>query len=267
MSARKKTRTTTPGTTAAPGCPVVEPTAVAPVLCTDTEKALWPVPAQLPAATTTELAAAAGIAKSTTRRVLSGWAGNGAVRRDHYPDNPRVADRWSAATTTTIDGDAATEAGPGTGGSAVTALTGTAGHQARNPGQRAVKPLPVPPMSGSGIPMPQRLSRRYRCGWLRGRCGGRSRASCMIIRTVSSARTRSGRSSRVRAGPCTTRWHASLGWGPRAKPATGPRNSPSPPPDCCRCAERRTGFSPAARRVSTRLARYHFSARKDRYPS
>ncbi|WP_280313964.1 hypothetical protein [Nocardia wallacei] len=95
MSARKKN--TKRGTTRAPET-TPEPVADAPELRTDSEKALWVTLRNNPGCTAAELAGAAGIAGSTARRVLSGWASAGTARRDRDPGNPRAAERWTATT-------------------------------------------------------------------------------------------------------------------------------------------------------------------------
>ncbi|WP_067902655.1 hypothetical protein [Nocardia vaccinii] len=92
-----KTATTRPTESATP--PTPEPTTNAPVLRTDSDKALWTALGTHPGFTAAELAGAARISGSTARRILTGWATSGAARRDRDPDNPRAAERWSPATT------------------------------------------------------------------------------------------------------------------------------------------------------------------------
>ncbi|WP_433195770.1 hypothetical protein ACQP1G_42330 [Nocardia sp. CA-107356] len=111
MSARKKnkntttdpTTTTTTTTTAAGGDPV----AGAPVLRTDTEKALWAALGNNPGFTADELAGAAGIGGSTTRRILLAWETAGAARSHRDPDSPHSAKTW-----TTVGKATATPAEP-----------------------------------------------------------------------------------------------------------------------------------------------------------
>ncbi|MDN2497020.1 hypothetical protein FHY52_09975 [Nocardia nova] len=95
MSARKNNTTTRPATTTAETTPT--PATAAPVLRTDSEKALWAALSNFPGFTAAELAGAAGIGASTTRRILSTWATTGAARREPDPDNPRAAEHWSPA--------------------------------------------------------------------------------------------------------------------------------------------------------------------------
>ncbi|MGY1876387.1 hypothetical protein [Nocardia gipuzkoensis] len=109
MSTRKKkTPTTRPasGTTdptpaptaAAPAGELgVESGAGVPVLRTDTEKALWAALGNHPGFTADELAGAAGIAGSTTRRILSGWESAGIARAHRDPESPRAAKTWTTA--------------------------------------------------------------------------------------------------------------------------------------------------------------------------
>ncbi|GAB2709509.1 hypothetical protein [Nocardia thraciensis] len=110
MSARKKNTTkraenrateTTPE-------PVTAPAASAPELPTDNEKELWAALENHPGSTAAELADAAGMAGSTARHILSGWAKTGAARRDRDPGSPRAAQRW----TPTIPADPAAEPQP-----------------------------------------------------------------------------------------------------------------------------------------------------------
>ncbi|WP_157110471.1 hypothetical protein [Nocardia anaemiae] len=117
MSARKKNKNTTtrpaPGSTdptttaAAPGG---EPVAGVPVLRTDTDKALWAALGNYPGFTADELAGAAGIAGSTTRRILLGWETAGTARSHRDPDSPRSAKTWTTTdqTTTTAPAEPAT---------------------------------------------------------------------------------------------------------------------------------------------------------------
>ncbi|WP_433759584.1 hypothetical protein [Nocardia sp. CA-135398] len=99
MSARRKNKNTTtrpaPDTTAA--APGGEPDAGVPVLRTDTEKALWVALGNYPGFTADELAGAAGIGGSTTRRILSGWEAAGTARAHRDPDSPRSAKTWTTA--------------------------------------------------------------------------------------------------------------------------------------------------------------------------
>ncbi|WP_433754705.1 hypothetical protein [Nocardia sp. CA-135398] len=113
MSTRKKTATTkrpAPGTTdpvptpadtrsaAAPGGEQGgESVAGVPVLRTDTEKALWAALGNYPGFTADELAGAAGIAGSTTRRILSAWETTGNARSHRDPESPRAAKTWTTA--------------------------------------------------------------------------------------------------------------------------------------------------------------------------
>jgi hypothetical protein len=101
MSARKKNKNTTtppapgitdPTTTTTPGG---DPVAGVPVLRTDTDKALWAALGNNPGFTADELAGAAGIAGSTTRRILSGWETAGTARSHRDPDSPRSAKTWT----------------------------------------------------------------------------------------------------------------------------------------------------------------------------
>lgn len=117
MSTRKKNKNTTtrpaPGTTdpATAAAPGGEPVAGVPVLRTDTETALWAALGNNPGFTADELAGAAGIAVSTTRRILSGWETGGTVRSDRDPDSPRSAKTWTTTTdqtTTTAPAEPAT---------------------------------------------------------------------------------------------------------------------------------------------------------------
>lgn len=96
MSARKKNIAKRAKTRAAETTP--EPAAAAPVLRTDSEKALWVTLRNNREFTAAELADAAGIGGSTARRILSDWAAAGIARRDRDPDNPRAAERWAPAT-------------------------------------------------------------------------------------------------------------------------------------------------------------------------
>ncbi|PPJ27793.1 hypothetical protein [Nocardia nova] len=97
MSARKKntTKRAAKNTAQTTPAPATKPPADAPVLRTDSEKALWTALCESPGNTATGLAGIAGIAGSTARRILSGWAAAGAARRDRDPDNPRAAEHWS----------------------------------------------------------------------------------------------------------------------------------------------------------------------------
>ncbi len=100
MSARKKnTNTTTrpaPDTTD-PTTLGGGPVAGVPVLRTDTDKAVWVALGNNPGFTADELADAAGIACSTTRRILSGWETAGTARSHRDLDSPRSARTWTTA--------------------------------------------------------------------------------------------------------------------------------------------------------------------------
>ncbi|WP_280385111.1 hypothetical protein [Nocardia wallacei] len=93
MSTRKKNTTKRAETRATETTP--EPAASAPELTTDNEKELWAALENHPGSTAAELADAAGIAASTARHILTGWAKTGAAHRDRDPDNPRAAQRWT----------------------------------------------------------------------------------------------------------------------------------------------------------------------------
>ena len=115
MSTRKKNATKRAAKNAAQTtpAPATEPAAAdAPVLRTDSEKALWTALGNFPGFTAAELAGAAGIAGSTARRILSGWAAAGAARRDRDPDNPRAAEHWSPTAPTEPDTPADTTSEP-----------------------------------------------------------------------------------------------------------------------------------------------------------
>ncbi|WP_280271200.1 hypothetical protein [Nocardia wallacei] len=109
MSARKKNTTKRAETRTTETTP--DPAAAAPVLRTDSEKALWVALRNNPGFTAAELADAAGIGGSTARRILSGWHNAGTARRDRDPDNPRTAERWAPAAPATpaepVDGPGA----------------------------------------------------------------------------------------------------------------------------------------------------------------
>ncbi|MFX0578830.1 hypothetical protein [Nocardia nepalensis] len=117
MSARKKNKNTTTRpasdstdpttTTTASGD---EPVTGVPALRTDTDKALWAALGNNPGFTADELAGAAGIAGSTTRRILSGWETTGTARSHRDPESPRAAKTWTTAEHAT----AAPSAGPTT---------------------------------------------------------------------------------------------------------------------------------------------------------
>ncbi|RMI28968.1 MarR family transcriptional regulator [Nocardia stercoris] len=112
MSTRTNTTDPTSATTATNSGPAT-PSAVVPLLRTDAEKALWPTLAAHPGSTAAELADAAGTGASTARAILSRWATVGAALRLRSTEaGPRVADRWTPATTepdTAADND---DAGP-----------------------------------------------------------------------------------------------------------------------------------------------------------
>ncbi|MGO4615669.1 hypothetical protein AB4305_14940 [Nocardia sp. 2YAB30] len=104
MSTRKKNKNTTtrptpdttdPTTTAA--ARGGEPVAGVPVLRTDTDKALWAALGNNPGFTADELAGAAGIGGSTTRRILSGWETAGTAHSHRDPNSPRSAKTWTTA--------------------------------------------------------------------------------------------------------------------------------------------------------------------------
>ncbi|PPJ25608.1 MarR family transcriptional regulator [Nocardia nova] len=117
MSTRKKNTTKRAAKNAAETtpAPAAEPAAAdAPVLRTDSEKALWTALGNFPGFTAAELAGAAGIAGSTARRILSGWAAAGAARRYRDPDNPRAAEHWSPTAPAEPDTPADTTSEPDT---------------------------------------------------------------------------------------------------------------------------------------------------------
>ncbi|MGW5520661.1 hypothetical protein ACWEVC_38645, partial [Nocardia africana] len=117
MSTRKKNTTKRAAKNAAQTtpAPATEPAAAdSPVLRTDSEKALWTALGNFPGFTAAELAGAAGIAGSTARRILSGWAAAGAARRDRDPDNPRAAEHWSPTAPTEPHTPADTTSAPDT---------------------------------------------------------------------------------------------------------------------------------------------------------
>ncbi|MFR9774341.1 hypothetical protein [Nocardia sp. SC052] len=114
MSTRKKKTPTTrpaPDTTdpthAAAAAPAGEPGT--PALGTDTEKAVWAVLGDNPGFTIDELAGAAGISASTTRRILTGWESVGTARSHRNAENPRAAKTWTTAEPTTSAEPAAPE--------------------------------------------------------------------------------------------------------------------------------------------------------------
>ncbi|MBF6238708.1 MarR family transcriptional regulator [Nocardia otitidiscaviarum] len=58
------------------------------------EDALWAALTDHPGSTTAELAEAASVAKSSARKILTGWAADQLITRDHTGDDPRAGHRW-----------------------------------------------------------------------------------------------------------------------------------------------------------------------------
>ncbi|WP_280202959.1 hypothetical protein [Nocardia cyriacigeorgica] len=74
---------------------------------TAVEDALWAVISTDPKPAA-ELATAAGISQSKTRKLLNMWAADGSISRHTDETNPHAAARWSIAPTTEPDNDADT---------------------------------------------------------------------------------------------------------------------------------------------------------------